>query len=154
MNLLRSSELTEIGHHQFSKLGRGLRVLETLRPRVIRLLMRHLNIFANTLSYVVRETRGVQLKGEGEWSGLEHFSWLEIVNLSHTLDFSNLNIVTLVEGVPLVLMHGNYGLLSLLNVREHELTCVFTIGICNDVLLSEVGEGKACSSKGGSTNEA
>lgn len=113
-------------------------------------LLRHLLVLTNSLQLVVSEGTAIKLKSKGERSGLEHLGWLQVVDLGHALNFSDLHVVALVELMSLIFVDCDNSLLALFDVRNHKLVSILTISICNDVSFAKVRESKAVSTKASS----
>lgn len=52
-----------------------------------------------------------------------------IVELGHAFNLSELDIVSVLEGVALIFVHCNNSLLILGNVRDNELLCLFSVRV-------------------------
>lgn len=141
MELVGAAKLTEIGGVEEAKLSAGNGVREGLLPGVVRDFLGHLLVLDGTLTLVVRELGRIELKRKRVRLGADNLGRRQIVDLGHALNLGEHNIVTLLIGMALVLVHLNGRPLALLNEGDDELSGVLTVVVRDDVLLTVVKEG-------------
>ena len=154
VQLLTAAKLTEVGHHELAKLSRSLRVHDGSSPVMVRDLDGHLDVLASTLSSIVREAAAVKVKSKREGRRLDDLGRGNVVYFYHAFDFTKLDIVTLLVGVSLVFMDLHNSLLALVDVRNDERLLSLAISIGNNMLLTEVQEGRTKRTEGSAVDKA
>ena len=105
--------------------------------------MGNLDVLNDTLSNVVTELCGVNIKLNPFNGCLTDFNRFCIVEFSHALNFSEDYMVSVLENVTLVLVHVDLGLFSFLNLHNDEVFGLFSIMVIDNVLVTIVNEGGA-----------
>lgn len=154
VKLLGPAELGKIRDREHT-ISRGCNGVSKRSVPIVELhLTWDLNIFAHTINLIVAETSRVKLKGEGEWSSIDNLSRRKVIDLFHSVNFSQHYIVSLLIRVSFIFMDGDHSFLSFFNHRNNKLLSLFTILIVNGMTLSVINECVSPSSKGGSTDVA
>lgn len=110
---------------------------------MIRYFLGYLNIFDKTLSMICLEAGSIYFYLEAEAINHIDLSWWETVQLSHTLYFSELNMIAVLELVSLVFMDCDNDWIGLSCISNDERFSLFSISIINEELFSIIQEGKS-----------
>lgn len=73
--------------------------------------------------------------------GLNDLVRATVVYLFHALHLSEFDVISFLVDVSFVFMSGNNGFLTFLNHHNDEVFGLFSIGICDHMVVSEVNEG-------------
>lgn len=144
VKLLGYSELVPTSYWHFLGIRR-IRVPQTLLQIEALDLEWHFDLIGNSTSKIGTKLSGIS-NGEAMWRldvDLKLFS----VDLSHSLNFSEGNGVSIVETMFLLLVQTNQALLFLSNASNVNGPGLFTIRIEDPMRLSEIDEGIAIQSE-------
>ena len=101
----------------------------------------NLDVLNKTLSSVSSEVRSVQSQSEAVSFGIIDLNVLLRIDLFHAFDFNELDIISVLVRVALILMHVHGGVLSVLNAANNELLCRFSILVRDHPLGAKIEEG-------------
>jgi len=102
--------------------------------------LRNFDIFNNALSCVITESSWIQIDSNCKYSSFYNFSRLQSIYLSHSLNFSELDIVTFLIWMSFIFMQCYICLLSFFYHSYNEWFSCFSIMVCNNVIVSIVKE--------------
>ena len=103
----------------------------------------YFNVLHQSLSLILRERGGINFEFEAETIYYFNLHWIFAIQFSHTLNLSELHIITILELMSLVLMHSDNGGISLCDIHNNEGLSLLTISIINLELFSIIEEGIA-----------
>ena len=140
MKLLWSTEFCQIWRIQHAILSGRRWILIRLFPGVELHGGGHLLIFNNTLSSVISPARGVNIQSDSVNSSSGDLKRSLSIDLSHTLNFSELNIISFLVNVSFIFVNCNSSFGSFFYQSHYKLLRLFTILVCNYMLRTVVYE--------------
>ena len=97
---------------------------------VVGLSLRHFYVLYDALSSVIPKLPCIEFDLESEWTNnFDDFDGLSVVDLSHSFNFNESNIVAFLIRMAFVLVNGNSGLLFFADLENDERLCLFSIGV-------------------------
>ena len=136
-----------------AELGGGSWVLERISKALEGNRFRHLSVLDNTLASVSTKVGCIQSKTEAVCPCVVDLNGSSIIELSHALDFDELDVVAVLIRVSFVFMDHNLGVRTLFNAADNKLLSLLTILVCNHELRAVVEECIRSESESLSQNE-
>jgi hypothetical protein len=98
----------------------------------------YFNIFNNSLTSIFCETSWIKINSEAVSGCTNNLYRFNIIYLSHTLNFTEYNIVTFLIRMTFIFMNSNQGCCSFFNRWNNKVFGCLTIMISNNVSISIV----------------
>lgn len=100
----------------------------------------HFDVFNNSLTSIFSETSWIKIDCEAVSCCANNFSRFNIVYLSHTLNFTENNIITLLIRMTFIFMNRNQSFCPFFNRWNNKVFGCLTIMISNNVGISIINK--------------
>ena len=101
----------------------------------------YIDILDETLTRVCTEVCSVEAELEAVGTGIEDLDGSSLIELCHALNLYELDVITVLISMALILVHVYHGVLTLLNAANNELAVGFTIFVGDGEVGTVVKEG-------------